>query len=342
MKNYRILFIILLIPFLYVFNGCKEESTTQPEPTVNESQLLLELLEQIDYAYGSGSFVISASDVRTNMLTDPAKQYIIDIRSAEHFAQGHIEGAVNVSWANLYSHVKGLNAANYNKIVVTCYSGQSAAYAVSLLRASGGLNNVFSLKWGMSSWDSVFAQNYWLNASNVSNARAADFVTTASPPKNAKGSLPKLNTGKKTAAEILGARIQALFEAGYNAATINHTNLFNNLSGYYIINYWPLSLYLNPGHIPGAINYDPSGTNYPFKSDKDLLTLPTDKTIVLYCYTGQTSSFFAAYLRLLGYDVKSLLYGGNGMIYDLMKNNGVANTFIPANEIKGYPYVVGG
>ena len=48
----------------------------------------------------------------------------------------------------------------------------------------------------------------------------------------------------------------------------------------------------------------------------DLKTLPTDKTIAVYCYTGQASSFMAAYLRLLGYDSKSLLYVTNGMIYD--------------------------
>jgi rhodanese-related sulfurtransferase len=46
-----------------------------------------------------------------------------------------------------------------------------------------------------------------------------------------------------------------------------------------------------------------------------LNTLPTDKTIVVYFWTGQTSAFLTAYLWLLGYDVKSLLFGANGMIY---------------------------
>jgi rhodanese-related sulfurtransferase len=96
---------------------------------------------------------------------------------------------------------------------------------------------------------------------------------------------------------------------------------------------------LDPGHINGAILYDPA--TQPFKSANDLKTLPTNKTTVFYCFTGQTSSYFAAYLRMLGYDVRSLLYGANSMIYDLMVSKNVPNTFIPSAEIKKYPFITG-
>ena len=43
--------------------------------------------------------------------------------------------------------------------------------------------------------------------------------------------------------------------------------------------------------------------------------LPTDKTIVVYCYTGQTSNQVMTYLRMLGYDAASLSYGVNGFAY---------------------------
>ncbi|MDF1575369.1 MAG: rhodanese-like domain-containing protein [Bacteroidales bacterium] len=52
--------------------------------------------------------------------------------------------------------------------------------------------------------------------------------------------------------------------------------------------------------------------------DEVLKMLPTDKTIVVYCYSGQNSARIAAYLRVLGYDAKSLKFGANGMIYDEM------------------------
>ena len=72
------------------------------------------------------------------------------------------------------------------------------------------------------------------------------------------------------------------------------------------------------------------------KLSADLKTLPTDKPVVVYCYTGQTSANLAAYLRLLGYDARTLLYGANGMIYDLMVSNGMG-VFTDA-EIKNYSY----
>ena len=68
----------------------------------------------------------------------------------------------------------------------------------------------------------------------------------------------------------------------------------------------------------------------------DLKTLPADKPVAVYCYTGQTSAFLVAYLRLLGYDAKSVLYGTNGMIYDKMVAK--AMTTFNAAQIKGYTY----
>ncbi len=58
------------------------------------------------------------------------------------------------------------------------------------------------------------------------------------------------------------------------------------------------------------------------KLAEDLKTLPTDKTIVVYCYTGQTSANMAAYLQVLGYDAKSLLFGASGMFLDLISIDG--------------------
>jgi rhodanese-related sulfurtransferase len=68
----------------------------------------------------------------------------------------------------------------------------------------------------------------------------------------------------------------------------------------------------------------------------DLKTLPTNKPIAVYCYTGQTSAYLSAYLRLLGYDAKSILYGGNAMIYDLMVAKSM--TVFSSTQIMGYDY----
>jgi rhodanese-related sulfurtransferase len=83
------------------------------------------------------------------------------------------------------------------------------------------------------------------------------------------------------------------------------------------------------------MQYTPKET---IKLATDLKTLPVGKSIAVYCYTGQTSAFLVAYLRLLGYDAKSILYGTNAMMYDTMVTN--AMTIFKASEIMGYDYVL--
>lgn len=337
MKKHNFIY-LLLAAFLFTV-GCKDEesATVTPPVAVNEASVLAKYVEaNNDYIYSASSFVLSASSYRTEVVADPTKVYTIDIRSAADYTTKHLKGAVNVTLANLYTHVKGLTMANYKYVVVACYSGQTACYGTSLVRSMlpiADANKVVALKWGMSSIDSTFATGTWLV--KTANTRASQFINTDPPTKLAKGVLPTLATGKTTGKEILEARVNELLTAGFNI-TINDATLYTNLSNYFVVNYWPLAAYKDPGHIDGAYNYEPSLK--PFKLDSNLTTLPTNKTVVLYCYTGQTSAYVGAYLKLLGYDVKSLLYGANSMIFDKMKAsaNTSANAFVPANEIKGY------
>ena len=120
--------------------------------------------------------------------------------------------------------------------------------------------------------------------------------------------------------EILALSLRTTLEAfalesseKFDKAKIKNSVVIGNPENYYIANYWKATHYSDPGHIPGAIQYTPKAS---MKLSADLKTLPTDKEVVIYCYTGQTSAFLSAYLRVIGYDAKSLLYGTNGMIYN--------------------------
>jgi rhodanese-related sulfurtransferase len=145
--------------------------------------------------------------------------------------------------------------------------------------------------------------------------------------------MPVLSTGKTTGQEILEARVNALLAEGFAPASVTNQTVFGGLSTYYIVNYWSTAHY-GLGHIPGAIQYTPKET---IKYEVDLTTLPTDKPVVVYCYTGQTSAFLSAYLRLLGYDAKSLLFGVNGMSYDMMVANNM--TVFKDDQVMGYDFV---
>ncbi|MFA6542470.1 MAG: rhodanese-like domain-containing protein [Bacteroidota bacterium] len=329
MKRHNLLYLTLI--GLVLLFGCKkdDDNPVTQTPAIDETATLVQYLEgNGDYINTSAPSIVSASTVYTNL--SAGTQYIIDIRSAADFALGHIQGAHNVLVKDVPAHMKTI-PSTYTSVVIACYTGQTAMFATTLLRLSG-YSNVSSLKWGMCSWDSAFAQGKWL--ANMKNDRAAQFVTT-STARHAETSYPTLSTGKTTGKEILDARVAALFTEGFTNSITNAT-VYTNLSNYYTVNYWPAAQYADPGHIEGAVQYEPKSD---LKSTKFLKTLPTDKTIVVYCYTGQTSAAVATYLKVLGYDAKTLLYGANAMIYDQMVTKGMS-TF-KGSEIMGYPYVTG-
>ncbi len=332
MKRTNLWILSILLAFVFV-TSCKKDDDPVPTPAVNESEILATFLESTssplgkDYVNSDMPSITSATDVFT--LNQTGQVYIIDIRSATDFATGHIANAHNVALGDILTHVNALDQTPYQKVAIVCYSGQTAGFAALLLRIAG-FDKVFSMKWGMCSWNAVFATG-WQNA--IGNTYATQLVKTATA-KGPVGNMPVLSTGKTTGPEILEARIAALLAEGYGPAKIDNKTLFDNLANYYIVNYWPADQYSDFGHVPGAIQYTPKAS---MKLAADLKTLPTNKPIVDYCYTGQTSSFLSAYLRLLGYDAKSLLYGVNGLAHDDMAAAGM--TIFTDAQIMGYDYV---
>ncbi len=315
---------ILLLSFVVV--SCDKE---EDPPAINEAEVLVKYLESpTGTANNYGNTTISAIHLAEHVkaLNALSKVYIIDIRSASDFATGHIENAVNVGEKDVLTHLENTDLSSYDEISIVCKSGQTAGWVACLARVLG-YDNVFAMKWGMCSWHSDFAAS-WNGA--IGNTRAQQFTADASPKANA-GELPVLNTGSETGEDILEARVNAVNAEGFAGVNILSETVFGALANYYIVNYWAEDEYLDPGHIPGAIQYTPKGS---FALDAYLKTLPTDKTVVVYCHSGQNSAAVACYLRLIGYDAKSLKFGTNGMIYDLMPKStwGV-------QHIKEYAYV---
>lgn len=320
-------FLAILLAIVFVVS-CSDDNDTN-KPTINEADLLIKYLEANgDYVNTYLPALITAEEVFT--LNQTGKVYIIDLRAANDYQAGHIKNAVNVQLADLLTHIKTVDVSKYDKIALVCYTGQTAGFGTALLRFLG-YNTVFDMRLGMCTWHEDFAGR-WINA--ISNAYASQFVTTPAPPKPAKGKLPELKTGKTTGKEILEARVDALLKEGFGAAGITAQAVFQDLNKLYIANYWTEAQYLNPGHIPGAYQYTPKES---LKYANDLTTLPTDKTVVIYCHTGTQSSMLAAFLRLLGYDAKSLLYGANSMIYDKMVETNLSTW--KASYIMNYEYV---
>jgi len=315
---------ILFISFFVV--SCDKDD----DPDINEAEVLIEWLESTDSPYGKyyvntdmGSYT-TADQLHGMMVAD--KAYVIDIRKKDDYDAGHIEDAVNMPAADVAGHIESEDLSAFDDIVIACYSGQEAAWLTCLLSLQGH-HDISSLKFGMCSWNEATA-NAWNGA--TSNDKATLFTADVTE-KGPEGDLPTLNTGYETAQEIFDARWNEMISGGFGGIAITVTQVYDNLENYYIINRWPASEYVDPGHIEGATQYTPQ---QDFALDAYLETLPTDKTIVVYCYTGQGSANLVAYLSLVGYDAKSLKYGTNAMIHDEMTKSAWSEAFI-----KDYPLV---
>ncbi len=313
---------VLIVPILFVSCDAEEDP-----PEVNEAEVLVEYMENLGSPaanYGNGSLAIKTASA-VHALAEAGKVYIIDIRSATDFGNGHIEGAVNLAAGAVRDHIDATDLSAFDEISIVCYTGQTAGWLTSLLQLAG-YKDVYAMKFGMSSWHVDFDK--W--SGNISNEKSTLF-TDAVTPKGDAGDLPTLTTGNEDGADIFEARFDAVLAEGFGAAAISNGDVYANLDNYYIINYWPNAEYLDPGHIVGSIQYTPS-EDLPLAAY--LKTLPTDKPVVVYCYTGQNSARVAAYLRVIGYDAKSLKFGANGMIYEDMTKSKWSEA-----AIMGYDYI---
>lgn len=80
-----------------------------------------------------------------------ADAVVIDLRSNEAFARGHIVNAKNIPFDELTASGDALDKFKSRPIVAVCDAGVTATRAVDKLRKSG-LENVFGLRGGIAAW----------------------------------------------------------------------------------------------------------------------------------------------------------------------------------------------
>jgi len=319
MKKINLFFLALMVPAFMLWTSCGgndennegKTDSTKVVKEVNHTQVLLDkIVENGDFINSKQvPTMIDAEEVHGNLENN---QLVLDLRNAKDYAGGHIKGAVNIKLGDLIDYFKGNDTKAFGKVVMVCYTGQTASYAASGLQLLG-YNNVYALKWGMASWNDKFADK-WLKG--ISDKYAGQLQVEANE-KAAAGELPKFECVKTDGGEILEARVGKIFTEGFTDYLVTADDVFANPTDYYIINYWPENAYIL-GHIPGSVPYQPKSS---LSQTADLLTLPTDKKILVYCYTGQHSAFVTAYLRVLGYNAYSLKFGANSFMNKMMKEN---------------------
>lgn len=310
MKNFKFL-IGLFIASSFLFTACdggdddtpqveqKPAYTLMKEHLLNNGMDLPKILTNAD-----GAKFVAPAPAEDGLAAFLDKYYIIDIRSKEHFDAGHIQGAKNVAFGDIFDHAP---QANGKPILIACYSGQTACYATSLMRMYGYANTQ-ALKWGMSGWNEATAGPWNGKVGDEANGHS-NWSYSSAPARSVFGD-PVISSLSQDGETILKDRIRQVAADGFGAGVVSGSDVLNNPSNYFINNYFSEADYAGFGHVKDAQRIQP--LKFEDNSINNLDPTPGAK-VVTYCYTGQTSAVITAYLRVLGYDAKSMTFGMNGI-----------------------------
>jgi phage shock protein E len=88
------------------------------------------------------TFAADVTVINADALLDRARKMdesfvILDVRTPEEFAQGHVPGAINIPHDKLPSRIAELMSAKNKDVVLYCRSGKRAAMAADTLQAKG-------------------------------------------------------------------------------------------------------------------------------------------------------------------------------------------------------------
>ncbi|MDL2219245.1 rhodanese-like domain-containing protein [Ruminococcaceae bacterium OttesenSCG-928-O06] len=297
------LVVLMLATLLAACGGGDTSSSTPPASTPDSSTSTPDSSAPpatdavYDAAYNyfatfpSDNNVIKAADLFT-MMDNEDEMFILDIRRPDDYAAGHLIGAVNLSFFDM-SIAENLDKLPDDRpIMVYCYTGQTASQVTALLNIAGkvaknvqsGFNNAISKE-----------ENYETYIETTENALPGDtYAVDAAISTAISGYFSEKMAKDGTAF------------ANFNIAPESVKEIVDNMDDSYVILSVRRADDYAAGHIPGAINIP-----YGQGMEAELANLPTDKTIIVYCYSGQTSSQTTAVLRMMGYDAYSMS-GGMG------------------------------
>ena len=91
------------------------------------------------------------SQIQATQMMNQGKTLVLDVRSAEEFATGHLPKAKNIPLPELAQRIAELEKSRNNVVITVCKSGVRSASAVSVL-TKAGFAQVFSLEGGTDSW----------------------------------------------------------------------------------------------------------------------------------------------------------------------------------------------
>ena len=299
--NKKLVTWVALLVLVVFAAGCGSSPAPAPKPATPAATApaVDKAAETKTAAWGGYNKMVADNNAKTFPL-DPAKAkelltgneskyLVIDLRSAEDYAKGHVKGAVNIPLAQLPQNLDKLPMDK--TLMLYCYTGQTTSMAMVPLKHMG--YKVVSISRGFPSVEKAgFAVDTAATPfASVAGKAPAD-LKAAAAQEGLKDTLDSLI--KQFAAKTLivpGKDVKALVDAGADK--------------YYIVDLRSAEDY--------AKGYVKSAVNVPLAKLPDAMkSFPKDKTIVLYCYSGQTAAMAALPLKAEGFKLISISTGFPG------------------------------
>ena len=112
-----------------------------------EQEILLAAIKE-HFSQGT-NYITRPPEIFELLESNPDAIDIIDMRAAEDFAAGHIEGAANIPFGDLGDRMDEISSIKTTYLA--CYSGQTAGQATLALRLNG--LNILPMYRGMAGWN---------------------------------------------------------------------------------------------------------------------------------------------------------------------------------------------
>jgi rhodanese-related sulfurtransferase len=269
--------------------------TEQAVQTVSVKELAKEYFTE----YPSDKHVVSAQDFLSRVDSDEAL-CVIDLRSAEDYAAGHIKGAVNVPYGVAVADALEQIPTDV-PVLVYCYSGQTASQTIALLRLAG--KDAYNVSGGFT---------------GISKQEQAKALTVKTAQQLEEGEYP-VDQQLKTAIREYYELAEKSGKFNMSAEKVKEAIAEGEV---YLVDIRSENDYLK-SRISGAKRNIPFGKGM----QEELVKLPKDRKIVFQCYSGQTASQTVAALLIKGYTAYNLsggmgAEGGSGWLgagYELVK-----------------------
>lgn len=280
-KGFRIFTVLLAIALVFSLVGCNSSTNND----------VFEKVVSDYYTNMTDVYKISQADFVEKVKANE-DMFVLDIRQADAYAEGHVKGAVNAPWGTAIS--ENLDKLPMSKtIMVYCYSGQTAGQTVALLNMAGFDAKSVNLGWNF----------------GISKVEGVEDITETTANEFGQPTGTEIDSDIKEALDNYFSGLKDVKETTYANYKISEDNLAAIMDAeedFYLLSIRSAADFAE-GHIQGAENI-PWGAGM----EKQFSILPTDKKIVVYCYSGQTAGQTVAGLKLLGYDAVSL-NGGIGV-----------------------------